>query len=135
MKKIIILLFSLLPFFSFGQNDQYLLSSHILDINTGAPAKGVEIVLSKLNKDNTWKEVDHKKTDDHGRVKDFLSKSEKKNQNGIYKLTFKTTPYFDAMNVESFYPFIEVIFEIKENTHYHVPITLSPFGYSTYRGN
>ncbi|UZJ65512.1 hydroxyisourate hydrolase [Sphingobacterium sp. KU25419] len=54
---------------------------------------------------------------------------------GVYKLTFLVADYFKSKQVTSFYPFIEVVFEIKDNKHYHVPITLSPFGYSTYRGN
>ena len=54
---------------------------------------------------------------------------------GIFKLTYYTSDYFKLNNTESFYPFIEVVFQIKDQNHYHVPITLSAFGYSTYRGN
>ena len=54
---------------------------------------------------------------------------------GIYRLTYHVAPYFERLQQDSFYPFIEVVFEIKDGKHYHVPITLSPYGYSTYRGN
>lgn len=54
---------------------------------------------------------------------------------GIYKLTYHVGPYFEARKQDTFYPFVEVVFEIGDTSHYHVPITLSPYGYSTYRGN
>lgn len=112
----------------------YQLSSHILDISTGLPAPKVPVKLAKWNeKDEIWTAVDQKNTDENGRIKDFLEQS--KFTTGIYKLTFLVADYFKSKNVTSFYPFIEVVFEIKDNKHYHVPITLSPFGYSTYRGN
>ena len=64
-----------------------------------------------------------------------MKKQDGKDNSGIYKLTFHTSPYFKSLGQKSFYPFIEVVFELVDNEHYHVPITLSPFGYSTYRGN
>lgn len=119
----------------FSQEKQYQLSSHILDINTGIPARDVKISLSKMNGDNSWTVIDEKTTDNNGRVKDFLLQDGQSDNRGIYKLTFHTEPYFKSQDKESFYPFIEVVFEIKDTSHYHVPITLSPYGYSTYRGN
>lgn len=119
---------------TFSQDRNYRLSSHILDINTGKPAQGVRISLAKKDKNNGWITIDEKITDQNGRVKDFLEEGGKDNT-GIYKLTFHTGPYFKAMEQDSFYPFIEVVFEIKDGNHYHVPLTLSPYGYSTYRGN
>lgn len=77
--------------------------------------------------------IEEKVTDANGRISDFLS-SERSN-NGIYKLTYLTADYFKSQNIESFYPFIEVVFQINDGKHYHVPITLSAYGYSTYRGN
>ena len=119
---------------SSAQNSDYQLSSHILDITKGAPASGVTIILEKQNaKTNTWTKIDEKVTDKNGRIGDFL-KSGKSNV-GIFRLTYLVSDYFKKNNTESFYPFIEVVFEIKDGAHYHVPITLSPFGYSTYRGN
>lgn len=112
---------------------KYLLSSHILDITSGKPAAGVKISLYKQISSGTWKLVDEKLTDENGRITDFLPEG---NDNaGIYKLTYHTAPYFKKMSVKSFYPYIDVIFEMGNESHYHVPITLSPYGYSTYRGS
>jgi 5-hydroxyisourate hydrolase len=136
MKKttFLLLAFIALVQFSFAQETKYQLSSHILDITTGKPATGVKITLSKKDKNDNWTTIDEKNTDVNGRIKDFLKQDETKNT-GIYKLTFHTSPYFKTLSQKSFYPFIEVVFELVDNEHYHVPITLSPFGYSTYRGN
>lgn len=138
MRKILLLtvLFAFLSSLQvFSQEKQYQLSSHILDINTGYPAKDVKISLHKMETADKWICIDEKTTDNNGRVKDFLLQDGQTDNKGIYKLTFHTEPYFKSQDKESFYPFIEVVFEIKDNSHYHVPITLSPYGYSTYRGN
>lgn len=118
-----------------GQQISYQLSSHILDITQGAPASGVSIRLSKMESSGEWTVVEEKLTNDNGRINDFLQKVEGKDSRGVYKFTYFTQPYFERQGQTSFYPFIEVIFEIKDDSHYHVPITLSPFGYSTYRGS
>lgn len=118
----------------FAQNKNYQLSSHILDVSKGIPVSGVTIQLEQFNEQTKkWSFVDKKQTDVNGRITDFLD-SQKTNL-GIYKLTYYTADYFRKNNTESFYPFIEVVFQIKDQNHYHVPITLSAYGYSTYRGN
>ena len=136
MKKIAMLLVAFLAIgqFSFAQEATYQLSSHILDITSGKPASGVKITLSKKDRNDNWTVVEEKNTDVNGRIKDFI-KQDGKNNTGIYKLTFHTSPYFKRLGQKSFYPFIEVVFELVDNEHYHVPITLSANGYSTYRGN
>lgn len=136
MKRFVLIISLLLGFFSFtfAQDVKFQLSSHILDITQGRPASGVSIRLSKLNGDKDWVIIDEKITDKNGRIKDFLKENETDHR-GIYKLTYFTLPYFERLKQASFYPFIEVVFEIKDDSHYHVPITLSPYGYSTYRGN
>ncbi|MDY0344565.1 MAG: hydroxyisourate hydrolase [Lentimicrobium sp.] len=118
-----------------AQDNTFQLSSHILDISKGLPAVDVNIKLEKMNETGHWIFVDERKTDQNGRVKDFLEQKPDSVNAGIYQLTYQVKPYFEANQLESFYPFIVVVFEIKDNNHYHVPITLSPFGYSTYRGN
>ena len=132
--SILTLAFAFFTFMSFAQNNEHQLSSHILDVSQGKPATGVTIQLEKYNpKNKKWSVVDKKVTDNNGRVPDFLPAD--KVNTGIYKLTYFTQEYFQQKGTESFYPFIDVIFEIKDENHYHVPITLSAFGYSTYRGN
>ena len=135
MKKSIIFgIFMLFSTVMVAQTNSYQLSSHILDVSKGTPASGVIIKLEKLDeKTNNWIKVDEKVTDKNGRITDFL-KSDRSNI-GIYKLTYFTADYFKRDSLESFYPFIEVVFQISDDSHYHVPITLSAFGYATYRGN
>ncbi|MBG6234317.1 5-hydroxyisourate hydrolase [Pedobacter sp. CAN_A7] len=119
---------------TFAQKTNYQLSSHILDVSKGTPATGVTIKLEKYNEQTKhWLFIDEKATDENGRISDFLNADP--SNLGIYKLTYMTSDYFKRNDVESFYPFIEVVFQIKDKNHYHVPITLSAFGYSTYRGN
>lgn len=136
MKKdfIFLLLFTFFSLTGIAQNRNYQLSSHILDIHTGKPASGVNIILSKQDTSGQWSIVEERMTDVNGRVKDFLEETPDGHR-GIYKLTYLVGPYFELQGQDSFYPFIEVVFQIKDNAHYHVPITLSPYGYSTYRGN
>lgn len=119
----------------FAQEIKYQLSSHILDITQEKPAANVEIRLSKQDENGDWTIVDSKYTDANGRIQDFLKAEELVDHKGVYKLTYFVESYFAKLNQSTFYPFIEVVFEIKDDKHYHVPITLSPFGYSTYRGN
>lgn len=117
-----------------AQKDSWQLSTHILDIGKGLPAPGVTVELEKMKEqNNTWTLVDKKVTDENGRITDFLKND--KNNDGIYKLTFRVAKYFEMNHTDTFYPFIEVVFQIKGANHFHVPITLSPFGYSTYRGS
>ncbi len=116
----------------------YQLSTHVLDISRGMPAKGVVIELSRLVNENgqeKWVPVGKGTTDENGRIKTFLEQKSGQSNAGIYKLKFLTKAYFDANKEKSFYPYIEVVFEINDDSHYHVPITLSNFGYSTYRGS
>ncbi len=109
------------------------LSTHILDIGLGKPAANVPVELFLQDENNQWVKVDSSVTDKNGRIARFLP--ETKNNQGIYKLNFATKEYFAKQGLNSIYPFVEVVFEIEESTHYHIPITMSANGYSTYRGN
>ena len=137
MKKSILLLMVILlsSCIGFAQQAKYQLSSHILDISKGMPAADVKISLQKQLPDNQWQMVAEKQTDENGRVSDFLLQEEGNDNKGVYKLTFFVEPYFTNQQLDTFYPYIEVVFEIKDDKHYHVPITLSAYGYGTYRGN
>ena len=128
------LLFTAITTASYSQNNTYQLSSHILDVSSGTAAIGVPVVLEKYDETTKiWSYVDEKITDKNGRITDFLNYKETKK--GIYKLRFLVADYFKSKKTDSFYPFIEVVFQIKDTNHYHVPITLSSYGYATYRGN
>lgn len=134
MKYYLLVLFLSLSTLVQAQSQSYQLSTHILDINTGKPAEKVTVQLEKQNEaTEKWISVGQKVTNSKGRINNFLPSDS--NNKGIYKLTFLVKDYFKKQQVDTFYPFIEVVFEIKSDSHYHVPITLSPYGYSTYRGS
>jgi 5-hydroxyisourate hydrolase len=110
------------------------ISTHVLDITRGKPAQGVPVSLQKKDIDGGYSTVNGGHTDPDGRVKELVP--EGKLTAGTYRITFNTGAYFAGINVEGFYPEASIVFEIKdENAHYHVPLLLSPFGYSTYRGS
>lgn len=109
------------------------LTTHILDTTLGKPAQGVTIILY-AQQNNNWKEVARGITNADGRITDLLDKQTTL-QPGIYKLLFETKSYFDNLSVTSFYPYVEIVFNITNAEHYHVPLLLNPFGYSTYRGS
>lgn len=117
-----------------ASQDDYQLSSHILDISTGKPAPNVNVKLM-MQENGKWKLLNEKKTDDNGRIGTFLPNTDNADHNGTYKLIFETKPYFSNQGLESFYPYVEVNFNIDDTNHYHVPITLSAYGFSTYRGS
>ncbi|EAI7127801.1 hydroxyisourate hydrolase [Campylobacter coli] len=116
---------------------EYQLSTHILDINSGQPASNVKVELYNLDQNRQWVKISEKFTKKNGRIAGFLPYEKTENRSfGVYKLKFYTKDYYISHKVDSFYPFIEVSFELlKDQKHYHIPITLSPFGYSTYRGS
>lgn len=117
-----------------AQQKEFQLSTHILDVSAGLPASGVVIKLEKMNPETgSWDFISEKKTSENGRVNDFLP-SENNNE-GTYRFTFMVEDYFKEKGAETFYPFVEVAFKITGKNHYHVPITLSAYGYSTYRGS
>jgi len=110
-----------------------MISTHILDISAGKPAAGVRVVLSRIQ-DGHREPVSSGVTDVDGRVKELLSKG--RLDAAIYELDFETGPYFRARRVEPFHPRVSVIIEITDpEQHYHVPLLVSPFGYTTYRGS
>ncbi|EKH9370568.1 hydroxyisourate hydrolase [Campylobacter coli] len=116
---------------------EYQLSTHILDINSGQPASNVKVELYNLDQNRQWVKISEKFTKKNGRIADFLPYEKTENRSfGVYKLKFYTKDYYISHKVDSFYPFVEVSFELlKDQKHYNIPITLSPFGYSTYRGS
>ncbi|EEU7927763.1 hydroxyisourate hydrolase [Campylobacter coli] len=133
-KKILLALISIPIFLN---ATEYQLSTHILDINSGQPASNVKVELYNLDQNRQWVKISEKFTKKNGRIADFLPYEKTENRSfGVYKLKFYTKDYYISHKVDSFYPFIEVSFELlKDQKHYHIAITLSPFGYSTYRGS
>jgi len=110
------------------------ITSHILDLSTGKPAEGVKIFFYKLSQNQEWNKITEGTTNHDGRLTNLLS-NEVTLDNGIYKLSFITGVYFSEKKIKTFYPCVEIVFEIDSSEHYHVPLLISPFGYTTYRGS
>lgn len=108
------------------------ITTHILDTTLGKPATGVTIVL--FAQESEWTEIAKGVTNKDGRIADILPAGEVLPA-GIYKMKFLTQDYFKKNSVEPFYPFIEIVFSISSAEHYHIPLLLNPFGYTTYRGS
>lgn len=113
------------------------LTTHILDTTKGKPAVAVTVILFVQDSMDpitaSWRQVAIGTTDDDGRITDLLQK-EAVLEPGVYKLKFETKAYFEAQGSQTFYPYVEIVFTINSAEHYHVPLLLNPFGYSTYRG-
>jgi 5-hydroxyisourate hydrolase len=107
------------------------LSTHVLDAVTGRPAPGLGLTLERGDPDG-WTLLGHTATDADGRAADLLPES----RAATYRLTFDTGAWFAAAGRETFYPEVSVVFRVAEpGAHHHVPLLLSPFAYSTYRGS
>lgn len=107
-----------------------MISTHILDINLGTPAKDVAVILEK-QKGNDWTLIKQDKTNADGRIQ-FDCPYE----GGSYRLTFQIESYFKKQNLSPFFLSIPIAFNITDSQRkYHIPLLLSPFGYSTYRGS
>lgn len=112
------------------------ITTHVLDLELGKPAAGVDVRLEVFVPDRgVWVELSKRRTDADGRVKDLLEVGAPLDA-GTHRITFGTGAYFAARGAQTFYPSITVEFEITEPAqHHHVPLLVSPFGYSTYRGS
>jgi 5-hydroxyisourate hydrolase len=108
-------------------------TTHILDTTKGLPANGVSIILYKGENDQ-WTEIARGLTNADGRIANLLENPVFLSH-GIYKMRFETKDYFDRQSIKTFYPYVEIVFDIQSNEHYHIPLLLNPFGYSTYRGS
>jgi 5-hydroxyisourate hydrolase len=109
------------------------ISTHVLDLESGVGGEGISVALMKKNSDKTWTKVGEATTGENGRVKDFGDSA--LFSQGIYKVTFDMTTYSKARPTP-FFPEIEIVFNVTDpSAHYHVPVVVSPYGYSTYRGN
>ncbi len=110
------------------------ITTHILDVSAGCPARSVPVTLERQTTTD-WEIVGKGATDEDGRLRDLLD-SEAILQAGNYRLTFDTETYFANQQIEGFYPQVTVAFTVRDAAqHYHIPLLLSPFGYSTYRGS
>lgn len=111
------------------------ITTHVLDTSSGRPAAGIPVHLEIQDPSGGWKKLGSGTTDSDGRVNNPIDGG-RTIQPGTYRLTFETASYFQSRSATSFYPFVHIVFRIEDSSsHYHVPLLLSPFGYSTYRGS
>ena len=109
------------------------ITTHVLDTSRGRPAAGVPVTL-EIEAAGGWSLVGKGTTNVDGRVSDLVAGASI--SAGVYRLIFDTATYFAAQNINGFYPQVTVTFKIEDaSQHYHVPLLLNPFGYSTYRGS
>ena len=108
------------------------ISTHILDTTKGKPARGVTVWLELLD-GATWRRIGEGVTNEDGRVKPLLDTIPKE---GTYRIHFEVADYFKQQHVEAFFPSVTIAFAVRAiKEHYHVPLLLNPFGYSSYRGS
>ena len=111
------------------------ITSHILDTTLGKPAHGVAVILEVSDGADRWSELGRAVTDRDGRISAF-DPQVKNVDRRAYRLRFGTGAYFAATHARTFYPEVHVVFQIDDpSQHYHIPLLVSPFGYSTYRGS
>ena len=110
------------------------ITTHVLDTSRGKPAAGVPVTLA-IQEGGDWREVGRASTDADGRAKQLLPPDQPL-EAGTWRLTFDLAAWFAAQGTEAFYPEASIVFRVRDaGQHYHVPLLLSPFGYSTYRGS
>ena len=112
------------------------ITSHVLDTSRGAPAAGISVILEIHTSDSgeeNWTKVGGGTTNSDGRVPDLAKEPIRA---GHYRINFQVASYFAAQQTEAFYPVVRIEFAVEDSLqHYHVPLLLNPFGYSTYRGS
>lgn len=110
------------------------ITTHVLDTSLGRPGHGIAVSLERLSADG-WIRVGHGHTNADGRAPNLVP-ADVRIEAGTWRLIFDTRAYFDALGITGFYPEVRIVFEIADPAeHHHVPLLLSPFGYSTYRGS
>jgi 5-hydroxyisourate hydrolase len=110
------------------------ISTHVLDVSRGQPARDVPVRLEKHEARDGWRRLNERRTDTDGRCSQLLPADDL--SPGNYRLVFDTASYFESNDIEGFYPVVEVTFQVREGeSHFHIPLLLSAHGYTTYRGS
>ena len=110
------------------------ISTHVLDLSRGVPAPGVGVEIEIAGAGGAWTLLGSIPTDADGRIKNLLPTGTALTV-GTYRLRFTTGDYWHKQSLTTFHPLIEVTFTVTDaSRHHHVPLLISPFGYSTYKG-
>lgn len=111
------------------------ITTHVLDVSIGMPAVRVPVRLERQASNGEWESIGNERTDNDGRVRGLIANNESLAA-GAYRLTFDVHAYFEERQTAAFYREVTIAFDVNDaSQHYHVPLLLSPFGYSTYRGS
>jgi 5-hydroxyisourate hydrolase len=111
------------------------ITTHVLDQSRGTPAGGIEVTLERADTAGSFSRIARATTDKDGRIRSFGSGGADVTL-GRYRLTFRVDTYFAALGQQAFFPEVQILFDVADTARsYHVPLLLSPFGYSTYRGS
>lgn len=111
------------------------ISTHVLDTANGKPAAGVPVQLFHREASGDWRRLASARTDSDGRCSQLLPADEKLAP-GEYRLEFDTAAYHSAQKVDGLYPSVSINFVVRSGqSHFHIPLLLSPNGYTTYRGS
>ena len=111
------------------------ITTHVLDLASGRPAKGVPVTLEIRLGKKAWRILGRGKTDADGRLKNLITAG-RRLKGGVYRLHFDLARYSRSAGRNCFFPEASIVFAIKDTArHYHVPLLLSPYGYATYRGS
>ena len=111
------------------------ITTHVLDISRGVPAAGVDVTLEWNSPRDGWQLMGKGATDPDGRLRTLMSEAGSAPP-GLYRLQFATGAYFQQRGTAAFHPHVTVTFEVLDGeAHHHVPLLVSPFGYTTYRGS
>jgi 5-hydroxyisourate hydrolase len=110
------------------------ISTHVLDFSQGKPATDVPVRLERQEASGTWQLLGSARTDQDGRCSQLLPETEDLSP-GVYRLQFDTTSYYARQKNDTLYPVVEIMFRVRQGeSHFHLPLLLSPHGYTTYRG-
>jgi 5-hydroxyisourate hydrolase len=111
------------------------ISTHVLDIARGVPARDVPVKLEHQEASGNWQILNEVRTDPDGRCSEMLPENLTL-MAGLYRLTFDTAKYFTAQKIEGLYPAVQITFAVRDGeTHFHIPLLLAQNGYTTYRGS
>lgn len=111
------------------------ITTHVLDTADGRPAAGLRVTLERNDPHGAWQTIGTGETDADGRLRTLMPDAGSAPP-GVYRLTFETRAYFESQGIRSFYPYVIVTFDVPDGeAHHHVPLLVSPFGYTTYRGS
>lgn len=110
------------------------ISTHILDTGTGVPAAGIPVTLEE-RRGGSWNPIGSGESDADGRVRSLVPEGRELTP-GTHRLRFDLLEYFESRNRTPFFPTVEITFHVEQpSQHYHVPLLLNAFGYTTYRGS